>query len=85
MLRGDPQCFLRPFQTREGVQGCHGNTVDAVYEKGVFRPLPPLGLAEHEHVSTVIKTTPSSGSPQFDIAYPETFQAELVHAAPATP
>jgi predicted DNA-binding antitoxin AbrB/MazE fold protein len=30
--------------------------VDAVYEGGVLRPLKPLDLAEHEHVSLTIAT-----------------------------
>ncbi len=64
--------------------GAMGIQVDAVYENGVLKPLQPLGLAEHEHVSvTVIKTTPSPGSPQLDIAYLENLQAELEHAGPA--
>ena len=64
--------------------GAMGIRVDAVYENGVLKPLQPLGLAEHEHVSvTVIKTTPSPGSPQLDITYLENLQAELLHAGPA--
>jgi hypothetical protein len=44
--------------------------VDAVYENGVLRPLQPLGLAEHVHVSlTVIKAASALGSPPIDIAY----------------
>jgi len=58
--------------------------VEAVYENGVLRPLQPLGLAEHEHVSlTVIKAAPAPGSPQLDIACLESLQAELLHAGPA--
>ena len=58
--------------------------VDAVYENGVLKPLQPLGLAEHEHVSiTVIKATPAPGSPQLDIAYLENLTADLSHAGPA--
>jgi predicted DNA-binding antitoxin AbrB/MazE fold protein len=58
--------------------------VDAVYENGVLKPLQPLGLAEHEHVSvTVIKAAPAPGSPQLDIAYLESLQTELLHAGPA--
>jgi predicted DNA-binding antitoxin AbrB/MazE fold protein len=58
--------------------------VDAVYENGVLKPLQPLGLAEHEHVSvTVIKVAPAPGSPQLDMAYLENLRAELLHAGPA--
>jgi predicted DNA-binding antitoxin AbrB/MazE fold protein len=71
-------------QRAKAYNGAMGIQVDAVYENGVLKPLQPLGLAEHEHVSvTVIKTTPSSGSPQLDIAYLENLQAQFVHAGPA--
>jgi len=61
-----------------------GIQVDAVYENGVLKPLQPLGLAEHEHVSvTVVKAESAPGSPQLDIAYLESLQAELLHAGPA--
>ena len=64
--------------------GAMGIQVDAVYENGVLKPLQPLGLAEHEHVSvTVIKAAPAPGSPQLDIEYLENLQAELLHAGPA--
>jgi len=69
---------------RKAYNGAMGMQVDAVYENGVLKPSQPLGLAEHEHVSvTVIKITPSPGSPQLDIAYLENLQAELLHAGPA--
>jgi hypothetical protein len=58
--------------------------VDAVYENGVLRPLQPLGLAEHVHVSlTVIKAASAPGSPPIDIAYLDNFQEELLHVGPA--
>jgi hypothetical protein len=58
-----------------------GIQVDAVYEDGVLKPLQPLGLAEHEHISvTVSKAAPAPGSPQLDIAYLENLQANLLHA-----
>jgi predicted DNA-binding antitoxin AbrB/MazE fold protein len=61
-----------------------GMQVDAVYENGVLKPLQPLGLEEHEHVSvTVLKAAPSPDSPQLDIAYLERLQMELTHAGPA--
>ena len=61
-----------------------GIQVDAVYEDGVLKPVQPLGLAEHEHVSvTVSKAAPAPGSPQLDIAYLESLQANLLHAGPA--
>jgi len=67
---------------QKAYNGAMGIQVDAVYENGVLRPLQPLGLAEHEHVTvTVIKAAP--GSPQLDIAYLENLQAELLHAGPA--
>ena len=57
--------------------------VDAVYEDGVLKPLQPLGLEEHEHVSvTVIKTAFASSAPQLDTAYRESLRAELWHAGP---
>jgi predicted DNA-binding antitoxin AbrB/MazE fold protein len=60
------------------------NNFAQVRPDSVLKPLQPLGLAEHEHVSvTVIKTTLSSGSPQLDIAYLENLKAELLHAGPA--
>jgi predicted DNA-binding antitoxin AbrB/MazE fold protein len=32
-------------------------TVDAVFENGVFRPLEPVGLPEHQRVALAITTT----------------------------
>jgi predicted DNA-binding antitoxin AbrB/MazE fold protein len=31
--------------------------IDAVYENGLFRPLEPLSLAEHERVSITVETS----------------------------
>ena len=74
-----PSCHVQ-----KGYNGAMGIQVDAVYENGVLKPLQPLGLAEHEHVSvTVIKTALAPGSPQLDIAYLENLQADLLHAGPA--
>lgn len=33
--------------------------VEAIYENGVLRPLSPLGLDEHEHVTVVIQPAKS--------------------------
>ena len=61
-----------------------GIQVDAVYEDGVLKPLQPLGLAEHEHVSvTVMKAASAPASPHLDIAYLEGLQRELLDAGPA--
>jgi predicted DNA-binding antitoxin AbrB/MazE fold protein len=38
----------------------HRQHVDAVYEAGVLRPLKPLDLAEHEHVSLTISSNGSN-------------------------
>jgi len=69
---------------QKGYNGAMGIQVNAVYENGVLKPLQPLGLAEHEHVSvTVIKAASAPGSPQLDFAYLESLQIELLHAGPA--
>ena len=60
-----------------------GIQVDAVYENGVLKPLQPLGLAEHEHVSVTVIKAAAPGSPQLDFAYLESLQRELLHAGPA--
>jgi predicted DNA-binding antitoxin AbrB/MazE fold protein len=58
--------------------------VDAVYQNGVLKPLRPLDLAENERVLvTVVKTAPSSDSPQLDITYVENLQRELRTLEPA--
>ena len=33
--------------------------MEAVYEKGVLRPLEPLSLAEHQHVKVTVSPIPS--------------------------
>jgi predicted DNA-binding antitoxin AbrB/MazE fold protein len=58
--------------------------VNAVYEKGMLRPLQPLDLAENERVVVTITQSTSSSS----LAEPETdyilrLRRQLVHAEPA--
>ena len=53
----------------------------AVYEHGVFRPLEPVGLQEHQEVTLVLETPEDGGSaagqkPIWEIA------AELVRGIP---
>lgn len=43
-------------------------TLEAVYENGVFRPLSaPEGVAEHSRVTISVRTGPNTGSP-WDLA-----------------
>jgi predicted DNA-binding antitoxin AbrB/MazE fold protein len=37
--------------------------IQAIYEQGVFRPLEPVELAEHERVSLAIDSTRPAGTP----------------------
>ena len=40
--------------------------IQAIYEQGVFRPLEPVDLAEHKHVSLVVTEAGTAGDkPQF--------------------
>jgi predicted DNA-binding antitoxin AbrB/MazE fold protein len=36
-----------------------GQEIDAVFENGVFRPLQPVRLPEHERVTLVLPATPA--------------------------
>ena len=57
--------------------------VDAVYENGVLRPLQPLDLREHEHVTvSVVKTDPTPGRSRLDVEYIERIRKELPAEAP---
>ena len=52
--------------------------VDAVYENGVLRPLQPLDLREHEHVTvSVVKAEPTPGRSRLDVEYIERIKKEL--------
>ena len=57
--------------------------VEAVYEKGVLRPLQPLDLKEHERVVvSVVKATAPDG-PKLDVEYLEKTKRELQQTGPA--
>ena len=58
--------------------------VDAIYENGVLKPLQPLDLTEHEHVTVTVTKTQSGARPtQLDGAYLERLRQELRDAVPA--
>ena len=61
--------------------------VDAIYENGVLKPLQPLDLTEHEHVTVTVTKTQSGASgarpTQLDGAYLERLSQELRDAVPA--
>jgi predicted DNA-binding antitoxin AbrB/MazE fold protein len=58
--------------------------VEAVYENGVLRPLEPLGLAEHQHVTvTVTESTTSADRTQLDSTFVEKLRKDLQAAPPA--
>jgi len=58
--------------------------VEAVYENGVLRPLEPLELAEHQHVTvTVIESTTSADRTQLDSTFVEKLREDLQTAPPA--
>lgn len=51
---------------------------DAVYEKGVLRPLQPLSLTEHEHVIvSIAKATNTPARSSLDIDYIQRLKQEL--------
>jgi predicted DNA-binding antitoxin AbrB/MazE fold protein len=59
--------------------------VEAVYENGVLRPLKPLELAEHQHVTvTVTESTKSASYTQLDLTFIENLRKQL-HSAPPAP
>jgi predicted DNA-binding antitoxin AbrB/MazE fold protein len=60
---------------------CYNKTmllrVEAIYEKGVLRPLQPLDLKEHERVVvSVVKATAPDG-PKLDVEYLEEAKRQL--------
>ena len=58
--------------------------VEAVYENGVLRPLEPLELAEHQHVTvTVTECTEFVNRTQLDLTFIENLRKELQTAPPA--
>jgi predicted DNA-binding antitoxin AbrB/MazE fold protein len=57
--------------------------VEAIYEKGVLRPLQPLDLKEHERVVvSVVKATAPGGS-TLDLNYIEKIRRGERHSGPA--
>jgi predicted DNA-binding antitoxin AbrB/MazE fold protein len=57
--------------------------VEAVYENGMLRPLEPLPLSEHQHVTVTISEAPERGA-QRDEAYLASVKAEVA-ALPRIP
>jgi uncharacterized protein (DUF1778 family) len=53
--------------------------MEAVYENGVFRPLQPVPLTEHERVTVTIEAAGTASPPAVDAAHfvlpPERWQA----------
>jgi predicted DNA-binding antitoxin AbrB/MazE fold protein len=59
--------------------------VEAVYENGMLRPLEPLPLEEHQHVTVMItEARPTAERSQMDQDYLATVKAE-VSALPRIP
>ena len=54
----------------------------AVYEDGVFRPLEPVQLKEHQEVTLVLKTTGESAGPRAEGKPIWEVAAELVRDIP---
>jgi predicted DNA-binding antitoxin AbrB/MazE fold protein len=56
-----------------------GTQLELVYENGVFRPLQPVHLSEHQHVTVTIDETAEASSGVADQAHfilpPERWQA----------
>jgi predicted DNA-binding antitoxin AbrB/MazE fold protein len=57
--------------------------VEAIYEKGVLRPLQPLDLKEHERVVVSVVTATAPDGPNLDVDYLEKTKRELQQAGPA--
>jgi predicted DNA-binding antitoxin AbrB/MazE fold protein len=57
--------------------------VEAIYEKGVLRPLEPLDLKEHERVVVSVVKAMAPGCSTLDLEYIEKIKREERHAAPA--
>lgn len=51
--------------------------VDAVYEKGVLRPLEPLSLAESQRVRVTVSTDTAAAHPLLDTELVEKARAEV--------
>jgi predicted DNA-binding antitoxin AbrB/MazE fold protein len=66
---------------------CYNKTmplrVEAIYEKGVLRPLQPLGLKESERVMVSVVTATASDGPRLDVEFTEKIKRELQDAGPA--
>jgi len=57
--------------------------VEAIYERGVLRPLQPLDLKEDERVVvSVVKAAPPGG-PKLDVEYLEKTKRQLEQSGPA--
>lgn len=56
--------------------------VDAVYENGVLRPLQPLDLTEHEHVTLSITIVSHDTGPRVDLEFIERLRQGLLSAGP---
>jgi len=56
---------------------------EAIYEKGVLRPLQPLDLKEDERVVVSVVTSAASNGPKLDIECLEKTKRELQLAGPA--
>ena len=58
-------------------------TVYAIYENGVLRPLQPLDLTEHEHVTvSVTKVSHDAVVPKGDVEFVESLRKWLSSAGP---
>ncbi len=58
--------------------------IDAIYQKGVLRPLEPLNLAENELVVvTVVTGSGNCDRSKLDVEYIEKIRKELAGAEPA--
>ena len=57
--------------------------VDAIYENGVLRPLQPLALPEHEHVTIIVtKVSHDACVPKGDVEFVESLRKRLSSAGP---
>ena len=58
--------------------------VDAVYERGMLKPLQPLDLAENEHVSLVVTPVArTSDAYRPDVEFTDNLKRALKDAGPA--
>jgi predicted DNA-binding antitoxin AbrB/MazE fold protein len=85
--RSIPRRFARiilrtiPIENPAYNKGVMPMQVEAVYENGVLRPLEPLELAEHQHVTVTV--TESANRAQLELAFIENPRKELQTAPPA--